>query len=63
MDIRTFVYYLGDNRIDGLELSEYVNNYTNIIPDYSGQKSKIPASWQYLFGHSAPVQMFWWFLV
>jgi len=48
----------GDNRIDGLELSEYVNTYINIIPDYSGQKSKIPASWQYLFGHSAPVHMF-----
>jgi proteasome assembly chaperone 2 len=49
----------GDNRIDGLALCEYVNAYLNIIPQYSAQKSKIPASWKYLFGTSAPVQMFW----
>jgi len=48
----------GDNRPDGIVLSEYLNQVVNILPQ-SPNKKKVPESWRYLFGGSAPVQMFW----
>jgi len=48
----------GDNRTDGLALSDYFNQVVNVMPK-SSDKTKVPASWRYLFGGSAPVQMFW----
>jgi len=48
----------GDNRTDGIVLSDYLNQVLNILPK-TQNKTKVPESWRYLFGGSAPVQMFW----
>eukprot|EP00088_Acartia_fossae_P029921 TRINITY_DN3084_c0_g1_i6.p1 TRINITY_DN3084_c0_g1~~TRINITY_DN3084_c0_g1_i6.p1 ORF type:complete len:244 (-),score=45.68 TRINITY_DN3084_c0_g1_i6:308-1039(-) len=46
----------GDNSTDGMVLAQYLNL---LVPVFNKSRPKIPKSWQHLFGHSAPVQMFW----
>jgi len=50
----------GDNTMDGVILAQYLSKLdpkmAQLVPS---SNPKIPNCWQSLFGHGAPVQMFW----
>ena len=47
----------GDNSVDGLELTGYLEQLVGLRETSS--RLKVPSSWRHLFGAPPPTQMFW----